>query len=512
MSQAVRSRLGFRRLLSPRASGLLGLLGALGLTACGHSTAVSPEVGVEVPERWTAEAAISEAAPGDLSLPALAASDLPEVGFDLGEPALAAVIEEALEGNRDLAAAAARLDQAAARARIAGADLWPQASAGFDANRSKRNFIGFPIPGSGGDEVLSSTSTTFGVALNVSWEPDLWGRVRAGRDAANADLAAAQADFVGARRSLAAQTAKAWLAAVEAAQQRSLAQVTLENREDSTAKVRRRYEAGLRSPLDLRLAQASDEGARASLAARRAQLDAALRQLEVLLGRYPAARLELAGELPRAAAVPAGLPSELVTRRPDVQAAERRLVAAGARVAEARASLYPRITLTGSTGTSSEQLENLLDGDFSVWSLAGSILQPLFQGGRLRAGVDLARATEAEGVAAYAGTVLRAFAEVETNLAATELLRLQEEALEGAVEQAVAAERLAQERYGSGLADYLTVLESQRQALDSQSQLLSVRRQRLAAQIDLYLALGGDLEPSLEPEQVPSDPLEAAAR
>jgi NodT family efflux transporter outer membrane factor (OMF) lipoprotein len=481
----------------------------LGLAGCGHSTTVPPELGVEVPEQWTATENREGAQDGAETLPGL---DLPAVGFDLGDPALATVIEEALEGNRDLAVAAARLDQAAARARIAGADLWPQASAGLDASRAKRNFIGFPIPGSSGDEVLSSTSTTFGVALNVSWEPDLWGRIRAGRDAANADLAAAEADFVAARRSLAAQTAKAWLAAVEAAQQLSLAEITLTNREDSTAKVRRRYEAGLRSPLDLRLAQASDEGARASLAARRIQLDAALRQLEVSLGRYPAARLELAQQLPDATAVPAGLPSELVTRRPDVQAAERRLVAAGARVAEARAALYPRIALTGSTGTSSEQLENLLDGDYSVWSLAGSILQPLFQGGRLRAGVDLARATEAEGVAAYAGTVLQAFGEVESNLAAAELLRLQQEALEGAVEQSVAAERLAQERYESGLAEYLTVLESQRQALDSQSQLLSVRRQRLAAQIDLYLALGGDPDSPSEPEAATSDPPQTAAR
>lgn len=424
-------------------------------------------------------------------------------GFDLGDPALAVLIDEALAANLDLEVAAARLEQAAARARIAGAAIWPQVAAGVDGARAQRNFIGFPIPGSERG-VLSSTTTTWGVALNVSWELDLWGRIRAGRDAASADLEAAAIDFEAARRSLAAQVAKTWLAALEARQQVELGERTVSNRADAAVKVRRRYEAGLRPSLDLRLAETSHQAALAALAGRRVELDAALRQLELLLGRYPAAEVELPRSMPSPPPIAPGLPAALVARRPDLLAAERRLAAAGARVAEARAALYPRLTLTGSAGTSSDELEDLLDGDFSVWSVAGSLLQPLFQGGRLRAGVDLAAAGSDEALARYASAALVAFGEVEASLAARRLLAEQRQALELAAEQAGAAEALALRRYQAGLGDYLTVLESQRQALDARSQLLAVERALLAARVDLYLALGGDLPAESPPGRATS--------
>ena len=231
--------------------------------------------------------------------------------------------------------------------------------------------------------------------------------------------------------------------------------------------------------------------------ARRLDLDTALRQLEILLGRYPAAQLVLPAGLPELdGPVAAGLPSEVLTRRPDLAAAERRVAAAGARVAEARAALYPQLRLTGSAGTSSDQVADLLDGDFSVWSFAGSLLQPLFQGGRLRAGVDLAAAGADEALAAYASAVLRALGEVETALAAEKGLAEQETALAAAALQAEAARRLAEERYETGLGEYLVVLESQRGALDTASRRLEVQRRRLVARVDLYLALGGDLPPA----------------
>lgn len=454
---------------------------------CGHRAAQPPSLDLDLPPGWTA----AQAGEPQQPLP----EDTPWPGFDLGDPALAAVIGEALAHNHDLAAAAARVEQAAARARIAGAALAPQLSAGLDGGRSKRNFIGFPIPGSDGG-VLSSTSSTVGVALNVSWEADLWGRLAAGRVASRSDFEAARSDFEAARSSLAAQTAKAWLAAVEAQRQLELAARAFDSRSSTAAKVRRRYEAGLRPSLDLRLAQADRAVSAAGVAAREAQLDAAVRQLELLLGRYPSARLELPRELPALAGpVPVGLPAQLLTRRPDLAASERRLAAAGARVDEARAALYPQLRLTGSAGTSSDQVGDLLDGDFSVWNVAGSLLQPLFQGGRLRAGVDLAAAGADEALASYAAGVLRALGEVETTLAAERLLAAQETALAAAVEQSEAAQRLAEQRYETGLGEYLTVLESQRRALDAASRSWDVRRQRLAARIDLYLALGGDLGP-----------------
>jgi outer membrane protein TolC len=163
-------------------------------------------------------------------------------------------------------------------------------------------------------------------------------------------------------------------------------------------------------------------------------------------------------------------------------------------VAESRRALYPRISLTGSAGTSSDELKNLLNGDYSVWNIVGNLIQPLFQGGRLRAGIKLAKAREKEVLFLYAQKVLNAYAEVETALSAEMYLEQRESALRAASEQAMAARRLAETRYNRGLIGLIEVLEAQRRAFDSQSQLLNVRRQKLENRVDLYLALGGDFQ------------------
>lgn len=461
------------------------LLAGLSLASCAGLAPESRQLDVEPPPRWSASPEEVEGGGAPLA-------DRWWQAFE--DPALTAAVEEALEHNRDLVAAEARLRQAEARARIAGATLSPQVGAGFNGSRSKRNFIGFPIPGQEGGEVLSTTTTTLGVSLDVSWEPDLWGGIRAGREAAKLDAVGAASQVEGARLSLSAQVVKAWLATVEAKEQVELAELALETRESSTARIRRRYEAGLRPALDLRLALADQAGSEAQLALRRQLLDAARRQLEVLLGRYPEGRLEPA-DLPAPPPAPdAGLPAELVARRPDLAAAEQRLEAAGLRVTEARAALYPRLSLSASGGTASSELEDLLDSDFSVWSLAAGLLQPIFQGGRLRANVDLAEATAEEAFASYGQAVLGAFREVESALAAEDLLVSQRKALEEAVEQAEAAERLADHRYRTGLGDVLEILESQRSAVDARSRLLEQRRLQLENRVDLYLALGGGFQ------------------
>ncbi len=477
---------------SPAARAPLFTAGAaLVLVACATGPPPAPlELGVEPPERWTA-AASGAATP---AAPATAPATAPAWWSAFGDAELDRLVDLALEATRDLAAAAARVEAAGAQARIAGAGLAPQAALGADAGRRRQNFIGLPIPGREGG-ALSSLSTTFGGALTLSWEADLWGRLAAGRSAARAELDASRADLDGARLSLAGQTARAWFAAVEAAGQVELAERTLETRRLTRDQIRRRFEAGLRTALDLRLAIANHAAAEAALAGRRRQLDASVRRLELLLSRYPGA--ELAGRVAGRAlpapppAPPAGLPAELVTRRPDLAAAERRLEAAGLSIRQARAALYPRLALTGSAGRLSGEVGDLLDSDFSVWSLASSLLQPLFQGGRLRAGVDLAEARYEELAERYAQTVLRAFAEVELALAAEEHLTRQADALAVAAEQSAEAERQAEDRYRAGLGPYLAVLEAQRQAADTRSRLLETRRQLLDARVDFHLALGG---------------------
>ena len=315
-------------------------------------------------------------------------------------------------------AAAARLEQAAAEARIASAALQPTVQASYTGSRRKQNFVGFPIPGLEG-RVLTTVSTNQGVSLDLSWEVDLWGRLRADAQAALADLQRSAADLRGAQLSKAGQTVKAWFAIAEARQQVTLSDETVASFRASAEQVRERFESGIRPALDLRLALLNLANAQALLDQRRQQLDASARQLDVLLGRYAAGTLEQPSRLPDVTAdVPGGIPADLVARRPDLVAAERQVAAAGARLGVARTQLLPNITLTAATGTATNALRSLLDGDFGVWSLLGNVVAPLWQGGRLRAQIDRAEAQTAEALASYANTALVAYAEVETALAA----------------------------------------------------------------------------------------------
>ena len=413
---------------------------------------------------------------------------------DFSDAGLDALIDEALSRNFELKAASGRMRAARAQARIVGAPLFPQVSLDFNRTRTRRNFIGFPLPGGNGG-VLSTTSTNYGVSTNVNWEIDLWGRLGDDKAAALADLQGSQADLYGARSSVAGQTAKAWFAAIEARRQLELARATRDNFKVVNERIGNRYARGLRPALDLRLSLSNVAAAEAVVLQRTQAFDSVVRQLELLLGRYPSAGLAIASDLPSVPeAIPAGLPADLIARRPDLMLAERRLAAAGARIGVAKKARYPAIRLTGSGGTSSAALTDLLDGDFIVWSLASSLLQPLFQGGRLRAGVDLAEANRDQVLANFAGQALRAYGEVETALVADGLLKRREAALMEAATQATAARELAESRYASGLSDVITMLDAQRRAFESEGQYLAVRRQRLDARVDLYLALGGGFE------------------
>jgi NodT family efflux transporter outer membrane factor (OMF) lipoprotein len=457
---------------------------------CGATRPVeAPAVHVDVPQRWAAEPALQVEQRDELRI---AVSDFWWQEF--ADSTLDRLVGEALTSNHDLEAVAARLDASAARVRIAGADQLPSVDAGVNASRRKQNFIGLPVPGQEGG-VLTTHASSFGLSVNAAWEVDLWGRIRAGKVAALADMEAASADLEAFRLSLAGQTARSWFAASEALLQLRLAEETAASYERTSQWVRERYERGLRPSLDYRLALANLASAEAAVSLRRLEYENAVRGLEVLLGRYPSTELAAADSLPAVSArVPSALPSELLRRRPDLVAAERRLVAADARLAQSWRAQFPRLSLTGSAGTASAELEDILDGDFSVWSLVGNLAQPLFQGGRLRAGVKLSEAQVRETLARYASLLLSAYSEVESALAAEELLAERERKLELATQQSRAARRLAEDRYRSGLETYVTVLESQRQALLAESQLLRVRRGRLDTRVNLFLALGGGFQ------------------
>ncbi len=425
---------------------------------------------------------------------------------DFKDSTLDSVIAELQRNSFNLQAAAARLDMALAQARINGADVFPSISAGVSATRSRQNLIGFPIP-SAKNGILTIRSNSFGISTNISWELDLWGRVRSARSAALANAQAAGADYAAAWNSLIGQTAKAWFAAIEAQRQVELAESTLSVLKTSREQIYTRYSRGLRPSLDYILAKSNVAAAEAVLQQRRQILEQVQRQLELLLGRYPAAEISIAKSLPEPEEdIPAGIPVSLLLRRPDVIAAERRLAAAGASLKQARAALFPRISLSAGGGTTTKEFSDLLNSDLVVWSLASNLLQPIFQGGRLRATVALMSAQQRLALAQYSQSALTAYTEVENALASVRYLSRQEEALRVATEEALESRRLAEQRYNTGLADLITVLEAQRRAYDAESQLLRIRRQKLDARIDLYLALGGGFSASALDIEIPEIP------
>lgn len=452
-----------------------GILGALVLlSGCVRVDPPGMETtGLDIPEEWepVAEAGIEPA--GWVA--------------SFGDPRLTELIGRALWDNFGLQAALARMEQAQAVARIDGAERWPTLNGTAGARRQMANSLT--------DPPVRSRSDRFDLGLAVNWELDLWGRVRAQAAAAEADALAAREDFHAARLSLASRVAAAWFAAIEARQQEALALDALNSFEANLETVEERFRRGLNPALDVSLARANVSSARATREQARRTADAAVRQLEALLGRYPSGTFDVAGALPALeAAIPAGLPSELLDRRPDIRAAANRLMAADARLIESRRALLPSISLTGTYGRASSELENLLEDPFDVWSLLGNVTAPIFQGGRLRANVDRADARLAEALARYRDTVLTAFREVETALAGEAYFRDQLEAAQSAARESSRAQELAEERYARGLADIITVLESQRRAFTSRSAVLSVKNQLLQNRLSLYLALGGPLQ------------------
>ena len=341
---------------------------------------------------------------------------------DFNDPNLEDFIHEALEENFDLKAASARVSAAQASFQSANAGWKPQLSLNQGNSRSKTVFNPFAGP------LQSRYINRFDLGANLSWELDIWGRLRNQGRAALADMQAVESDYLAARLSLAANVAAAWFNAVEAELQLKLAEETLQSFESNLKVVEESYQRGIPNrALDVRLTRANVESARSNLHIRKRQKDASVRSLEILLGRYPAAEVTVATKLPYLnGPVPAGLPSEILLRRPDILAAERRLAATIQRLKVSKKNLLPSIRLSSSVGTSSNELTDLLDPERLALSIASSLTQPLYQGGRLRANVRQSDARMQESIAQFSQIVLNAFQEVETRMAAEVFLKDQE--------------------------------------------------------------------------------------
>lgn len=454
---------------------LVSLFCLLGLTGCGLIPDYhSPPPVIETPSVWSAAFETSATQP----LPWLE---------ELSDPQLKALIDEALLHNHDLNAAAARVAAARATARIDGASRFPQLSGGLKGSRTQRN-------STSGFRLTNPRTNSFGVDFTLSWELDVWGKLQNRSKAAELDFAASEFDYRAAQLSLAAGVASAWFRLIEADQQLGLAEKKVQAYDETRAIIHDSFVEGITAALDLRLARANLASAESQRDARRIERDQAVRGLEILLGRYPDASLVAAKQLPiLKQPIAAGLPGELLRRRPDLLAAERRLLATDQRFTAAWKNLLPTFSFSASGGTNAAQLVDMFNYNNLVWNILGNLTQPIFQGGRLIAEKDQADAQTIEAASLYAQTALQAYYEVETALTAERLLHTQQQALQRTSEESMEAERLAFEEYNSGLTDMITLLEAQRRSYDAQSALLQISSQRLLNRIALYLALGGNL-------------------
>jgi multidrug efflux system outer membrane protein len=400
------------------------------------------------------------------------------------DPALSALVTEALVYNADLQAAAARVEQASGYVAVASGSLWP--SVGLAALQSGK---------SGGGGGLNA------VFLNASLELDVWGRMRYGEAAAEAQSEAAQADYAYARQSLAAMVAKGWFIAVEAGLQRVIVVEALRSSESLLRLAQERLRIGNGNEQSVAEARANAGTYRDTLRQVDLAREQALRALELLLGRYPAAEIAVAQQLTSMpAAVPVGVPSELLERRPDVIAAERRVAAAFDRIGEAKAAQLPRISLTAGGSYISSDVFLLKDRSNPAFSFGANLLAPIYQGGALRAQVDIRSAEQKEAVAYYARIAQRSFGEVENALAAENALRDRDAILGANIIDSARALELVQIQYRVGSADLRAVEQSQLALYTARISLLRVQTERLAQRVNLYLALGGGFDlPAMEP-------------
>jgi multidrug efflux system outer membrane protein len=408
---------------------------------------------------------------------------------DFGDPDLDRTIDEALQENQGLKAALARVEQARALTGEARSAYLPMVGATGLATReqtSETTTNRFP----------HSLTTTYRLPLTLAWELDLFGRVRRLNEGARANFRATQELAEATRLAVAAETASAYFALAATDEETRIVADTLKLQKEMLSLVEARHEAGRASDLALeqaRLAVSTSEADLADVAQRRSAFK---NGLAVLLGQAAPEfeldeRAPLKGALP---SIPVGLPSELLLRRPDLAAAESGLQAANAQVGVAKSAFFPAISLTGSAGFASAELDSLFQRDSRAWSIGPGVYLPLFQGGRNRANYKRSQAAYEEAVAGYRQSILAAMREVQDALTASQRLSEQSEAIARAVLSARRVRELAEERYLAGGTSYLEVIDAQRTALAVERGAAALAGQRWVTRVALIRALGGGWE------------------
>jgi multidrug efflux system outer membrane protein len=459
-------------------------LGALALAGC----AVGPNYkrpATDAPASYKAEALGSwkEGQPLD---------DLPKGSWweIFADKTLNGLQQRATASNQELKAAIARVDQARATARVARSELLPTLDA--DPSFTRQRYSPNQIASFGG-----VTANTFSVPLDLSYEIDLWGRVRRGFESVRAQAQASLAALHNVLLTLHSDVAQNYFALRALDAEIATVSATINLRKEQVQLVRSRFEGGIGNELDVARAEtelATTQTEAAALARRRAELENAL---AILVGENPSDfRLAALNTVnlewhPQPPDVPAGLPSDLLERRPDVAEAERQLASANAQIGMAKAAFFPVLRLTGSGGYLSGEVENLFNWESRVWSIGPSLSRTLFAGGRNLANYRRSQSAYDEAVARYRQRVLVAFGDVENSLSGIRHLGDQAAAQDRAVASARRAAELASERYRSGIVSYLEVVDANREALQAERAGAQLEGQRLIASVQLIKALGG---------------------
>lgn len=488
-------------------------LGAGALLALGACSLVPPYQRPDAPvvSHWPVA--------GDTGAGGPSAADLPWQDF-VQDAQLREVVQLALANNRDLRIAIQTIEQARAQYQIRRSDQFPTVAAQATGSRSEPN----PSQAAGAPRVGSAYTVGLGV---TAWELDFFGRIAALKDMALADFLATTEARKSAQISLVASVITTWLQLKTDTELLALTERTLATRQQSLDLIQLRFDNGASSALDLRQAESLVASAKATHALQTRNRLQDINLLTLLAGTQLPATLipqmpattasdapaDLANPatspgLPGFAQVPAGLPSDLLLRRPDIRAAEQQLIAANANIGAARANFFPRITLTGSLGRVSSDLDGLFgSGGTKAWSFGPSITLPIFDAGRNRAGLDAARAGREIAVAQYEKAIQTAFREVADALAGRATLSEQVNALQ----EQVAAERdrfrLADLRYRNGIASFLDILDAQRSLFAVEQALAQIQLAQRANEVLLYKALGGGWTDENEPSVAPGDHL-----
>ncbi len=470
----------------------LALITAAALTAAGcASTRATPAIAHPVaPAAWHGTTA---ATPSSTDPP----ESLARWWDRLGDATLTTLIDRALTANPDVRMAQARLRQARAQQAQAAAALWPtvSASGSASARRSGNRALGLD----GSTSIVNTTTGSYGGSLDASWEPDIFGGLRQGRDGATADLAAVAADLAGVHVSLAAEVATTYAELRTLQARLAIARQNADSQAETLELTGFRAQAGLVSQVDVEQARANLAQTRAGIPTLESSRDQAMFRLATLTGAEPGALVATLSPVAPLPAVPVslavGIPAETLRQRPDVQAAERRIVAETARLAQADRRRYPTFGLSGTVGA--EVLKGAGSAGTSVvTSLASSLARTLFDGGRIREQIAAQDAVQEQAVVNYEAAVLAALEDVERALVAYEASRARLASLAVAVEASTSAALLAQSQYAAGLTDFQTVLNTERTRLTAQDSVALTEGERVSALVQLYKALGGGWSPA----------------